>query len=216
MAYAFDGSGFGQFLVDAQRLITGARDHERHLASLVAALEHERARVGASPIEAAAVGSLALADRLRLNAGEHRQLAETLLTRLIGPVSNGALSSRIRVLVVDDSDSSRETTATVLEEAGFEAITATNGLEGVIVTHYAQPLVVLMDVTMPVLDGLETIRNYRRIEGEGDHTPIIAITAYDVYGMEEAALETGCNIYLSKPLNLEELDRAVKSLGFLV
>jgi len=158
MAYAFDGSGFGQFLVDAQRLITGARDHERQLASLVAALEHERARVGASPIEAAAVGSLALADRLRLNAGEHRQLAETLLTRLIGPVSNGALSSRIRVLVVDDSDSGRETTATVLEEAGFEAITATNGLEGVIVTHYAQPLVVLMDVTMPVLDGLEAAR----------------------------------------------------------
>ena len=56
---------------------------------------------------------------------------------------------------------------------------------------------------------------FRRLEGEGTHTPIIAITAYDVYGMQEAALETGCNLYLSKPLNLEELDRAVKSLGFL-
>ena len=151
MAYAFDSSGFGQFLVDAQRLLSGARDHERQLASLVAVLEHER-------VEAAAVGPLALADRLRLAAGEHRQLAETLLTRLIGPVINGAVPSRIRVLVVDDSDSSRETTATILEEAGFEAITATNGLEGVIVAHYAHPLVVLMDVTMPVLDGLEAAR----------------------------------------------------------
>ena len=158
MAHAFDGSGFGQFLVDAQRLIIGARDHEQQLSSLVAVLEHERARVGASPVEAAGAGLLALADRLRLAAGEHRQLVETLLSRLIGPVSHGALPSRIRVLVVDDSDSSRETTATILEEAGFDAMTATNGLEGVIVAHYARPLVVLMDVTMPVLDGLEAAR----------------------------------------------------------
>jgi CheY-like chemotaxis protein len=155
MAYAFDGSGFGQFLVDAQRLIAAARDHEQQLASFLAIVEDERARVGAPPLEAPAG---LLADRLRLAAGEHRQLAETLLTRLIGPVSNAALPSRIRVLVVDDSDSSRETTATILEEAGFDAITAANGLEGVIVAHYANPLVVLMDVTMPVLDGLEAAR----------------------------------------------------------
>jgi CheY-like chemotaxis protein len=44
----------------------------------------------------------------------------------------------------------------------------------------------------------------------------VAITAYDVYGMEEAAMENGCNKYLSKPLDLEELDRALKSLGFVV
>ena len=51
-------------------------------------------------------------------------------------------------------------------------------------------------------------------KADGDHTPIVAITAYDVYGMEEAAKENGSNIYLSKPLDLEELDRALKSLGF--
>ncbi len=54
------------------------------------------------------------------------------------------------------------------------------------------------------------------LEAEGDHTPIVAITAYDVYGMEEAALETGSNVYLTKPLDLSELDRALKGLGFIV
>ena len=69
---------------------------------------------------------------------------------------------------------------------------------------------------MPVLDGLETVKNFRKKEGNDDRVPIVAITAYDVYGMEEAALETGCNRYLSKPLDLEELDRTLKGLGFIV
>jgi CheY-like chemotaxis protein len=74
----------------------------------------------------------------------------------------------------------------------------------------------VVDLNMPVLDGLETVKSFRKLEGEGEHVPIIAITAYDVYGMEEAALQTGANVYLSKPLDLEEFDRALKGLGFLV
>ena len=57
-------------------------------------------------------------------------------------------------------------------------------------------------------------KTFRELEGDGEQTPIVAITAYDVYGMEEAALETGCNKYLRKPLDLDELDRTLKSLGF--
>jgi CheY-like chemotaxis protein len=77
---------------------------------------------------------------------------------------------------VDDSESSRDMTATILEEAGFEAMTATNGLEGVIVAHYARPSVVLMDVTMPVLDGLEAAR-LLRASAETRHIKVIAYTA---------------------------------------
>jgi CheY-like chemotaxis protein len=79
-----------------------------------------------------------------------------------------------------------------------------------------QPSLLIIDLNMPVLDGLETVKNFRKLEGNGEHVPIVAITAYDVYGMEEAALETGCNKYLSKPIDLSELDRALKSLGFVV
>ena len=79
-----------------------------------------------------------------------------------------------------------------------------------------RPSLLVVDLNMPVLDGLETIKKFRKLEGDGDHTPIVTITAYDVYGMEEAALETGSNVYLTKPLDLEDLDRALKDLGFIV
>src|ERR1044072_6307166 len=102
------------------------------------------------------------------------------------------------------------------ELKGYNVVEAEDGQQALDMARRYRPNLIVVDLNMPVLDGLETIKNFRKLEGEGDHTPIVAITAYDVYGMEEAALETGCNIYLSKPLNLEELDRAVKSLGFLV
>jgi CheY-like chemotaxis protein len=63
---------------------------------------------------------------------------------------------------------------------------------------------------------LEAVKGVRQLEGSGEKVPIVAITAYDVYGMQDAALETGCNKYLSKPLDLDELDRALKGLGFIV
>jgi CheY-like chemotaxis protein len=179
MAHTFDGSGFGQLLLEAERLLSGARDYEQRLASLVAILEGESAHVAisATPIETT-VGLLAIVGQLRDVAGEHRELAERLLTRLVGQraVSDGALPPRACVLVVDDSESSRDMTATVLEEAGFETITATNGLEGLVVAHYARPAAVLMDVTMPVLDGVEAARLIRASAVTRD-VKVIAYTA---------------------------------------
>jgi CheY-like chemotaxis protein len=180
MPHAFDGRSFGQFLLEAERLLSGVRDHEQRLTSLLAILESETSQtgVGTIPIAESGMDVLGMVGRLRADAGEHRQLAETLLNRLVGlpPIGNGVLSTRVRVLVVDDSESSREMTATILEEAGFEAMTATNGLEGVIVAHYARPSVVLMDLTMPVLDGLEAAR---LIQASADtrHVKVIAYTA---------------------------------------
>jgi len=177
MAHAFDSHSFGQLLDDAERLVTCARDHEQRLASLVSLLEGAVAGVTAtagSPVSVAAsglegetaievgatTGLLATISQLRLVAGDSRQLAETILARLVGnrAVIDRSPGLRTRVLVVDDSDTSRETTATILEEAGFDAMTANNGLEAVIVAYYARPSVVLMDVTMPVLDGFEAAR----------------------------------------------------------
>jgi len=119
------------------------------------------------------------------------------------------------VLVAEDSVDTRIMLKRAFELKGYRVFEAEDGKQALDMARRYRPSLLVIDLNMPVLDGLETIRKYRRLEGEGDHTPIIAITAYDVYGMEEAALETGCNVYLSKPLNLEELDRAVKSLGFL-
>lgn len=121
------------------------------------------------------------------------------------------------VLVAEDSVDTRIMLKRAFELKGYRVFEAEDGQQALELARRFRPSLLIVDLNMPVLDGLETIRSFRKLEGKGgNQTPIIAITAYDVYGMEEAALETGCNIYLSKPLNLEELDRAVKSLGFLV
>ena len=102
------------------------------------------------------------------------------------------------------------------ELKGYRVFEAEDGGQALQLARTYRPSLIVIDLNMPVLDGLETIRTYRQLEGEGDHTPIVAITAYDVYGMEEAALETGSNVYLTKPLDLSELDRVLKGLGFIV
>jgi len=102
------------------------------------------------------------------------------------------------------------------ELKGYRVYEAEDGQQALDLARRYRPSLLVIDLNMPVLDGLETIKSFRKLEGSGDHTPIVAITAYDVYGMEEAARETGSNAYLTKPLDLEQLDRAIRSLGFVV
>lgn len=102
------------------------------------------------------------------------------------------------------------------ELKGYSVIEAEDGNEALQVVNHHRPSLILIDLNMPVIDGLEAIRKIRKLEAPGEQVPIVAITAFDVYGMKEAALETGCNSYLSKPLDMDELDRALKGLGFLV
>lgn len=102
------------------------------------------------------------------------------------------------------------------ELKGYHVFEAEDGQQALDMARLYHPSLIVVDLNMPVLDGLETIKNFRELEGEEERTPIVAITAYDVYGMEEAAKENGSNVYLTKPLDLEELDRALKDLGFIV
>lgn len=101
------------------------------------------------------------------------------------------------------------------ELKGYQVFEAEDGQQAIDIARQYKPSLIVIDLNMPVLDGLEAVKNFRSLEGEGEHVPIVAITAYDVYGMEEAAIETGCNRYLAKPLNLSDLDRVLKDLGFL-
>lgn len=120
------------------------------------------------------------------------------------------------VLVAEDSTDTRIMLKRAFELKGYRVFEAENGEQALEMAGRYRPSLMVIDLNMPVLDGLETVRNFRKSEGNADHIPIVAITAYNVYGMEEAALETGCNTYLSKPLDLAELDRKLKGLGFLV
>jgi len=120
------------------------------------------------------------------------------------------------VLVAEDSIDTRIMLKRAFELKGYRVFEAEDGKQALDIARRFHPSLIVVDLNMPVLDGLETIKHFRKLEGEGDHTPIVAITAYDVYGMEEAAKENGTNVYLTKPLDLEELDRALKGLGFIV
>ncbi|HEY6217592.1 MAG TPA: response regulator [Pyrinomonadaceae bacterium] len=120
------------------------------------------------------------------------------------------------VLVAEDSEDTRIMLKRAFELKGYRVFEAEDGQQALEMARQYRPSLMVIDLNMPVLDGLETIKHFRELEGEGEHVPIIAITAYDVYGMEEAALESGSNLYLSKPLDLEEFDRALRSLGFIV
>jgi two-component system, cell cycle response regulator DivK len=120
------------------------------------------------------------------------------------------------VLVAEDSADTRIMLKRALELKGYRVFEAEDGQQALDVARRYRPSLIVIDLNMPVLDGLEAVKKFRNREREGEHVPIIAITAYDVYGMEEAALDMGCNVYLSKPLDLEEFDRTLKSLGFIV
>jgi len=102
------------------------------------------------------------------------------------------------------------------EIKGYRVYEAEDGMEALDIAKRFKPSLIVIDLNMPVLDGLETVKNLREREIPGEQTPIVAITAYDVPGMEDAALETGCDRYLRKPLDLTELDRALRSFGFVV
>lgn len=119
------------------------------------------------------------------------------------------------VLVAEDSTDTRIMLKRAFELKGYRVFEAENGEEALEITRRQRPSLILMDLNMPVVDGLEAIEKVRKLEGSGEHVPIVAITGFDVYGMEEAAFETGCSIYLNKPIDLDELDRVLKGLGFI-
>ena len=140
-----------------------------------------------------------------------------MVTEEYGLTSNSAAAIIYpSVLVAEDSEDTRIMLKRAFELKGYRVFEAEDGQQALDVARRYRPSLIVMDLNMPVLDGLEAIKNFRKLEREGEHVPIIAITAYNVYGMEEAALEAGSNIYLSKPLNLEDFDRTLKSLGFIV
>jgi CheY-like chemotaxis protein len=149
MAHTFDSGSFGELAGDAEQLATGAAALEHKLATLAGALHPDQ--------KLAVVATL---DDLRVSAREQRRVADSLRARLMGdiPAAIDGAPRRPLVLVVDDSSDNRDMAAMLLETAGFDTITAGNGLEGVIVAHYTRPALVIMDIAMPVLDGVHAAR----------------------------------------------------------
>ena len=116
------------------------------------------------------------------------------------------------ILLVEDSDDSRHVLKLSLEANGYRVLEAHGGREAVEAARERCPDLILMDLNMPEMDGLAAARLIRECREPCQDVPIVALTAFDVYGMREAALEAGCNDYLTKPVDFDLLDRTVRRL----
>jgi len=116
------------------------------------------------------------------------------------------------VLLAEDEAVNRMTTKIFLERQGYRVITAGNGSEAVDIFKAQAVDLVIMDVQMPEMDGVEATRVIREAEsaGGGHKIPIVALTAYALTGDREKFISQGMDDYLSKPVNLDELDRTVR------
>jgi two-component system, cell cycle response regulator DivK len=116
------------------------------------------------------------------------------------------------ILVVDDSADTRAVLCRTLAADGYRVIEAADGREAVEVALRECPDLILMDLNMPVMDGLAATERIRDLRERCGDVAIVAVTAFDTYGMREAALEAGCQAYLLKPLALDELESVVERL----
>jgi two-component system cell cycle response regulator DivK len=107
-----------------------------------------------------------------------------------------------RILVVEDNERNMYLIGFILRNNGYEVIKARTGEEGIELANKEKPDLVLMDIQLPGIDGLETTRRIRESELDGD-TPIVALTSYTMTGDREKALKAGCTGYLEKPINPE-------------
>lgn len=111
---------------------------------------------------------------------------------------------RSKVLVVEDYDDTREFMKFLLQDYGFEVAEAANGFEAIEAVKRQVPDLILMDISMPGMDGLTAARKIREQKGSKE-TPIIAITAYGELARQKA-LEAGCDGSISKPIDFEDLE----------
>ncbi len=107
-----------------------------------------------------------------------------------------------RVLVVDDTEANIHLMRFILEKNGFEVIEARSGTEGVELAVQEKPDLVLMDIQLPDIDGLEATKRIRASDANGN-IPIIALTSYAMPGDRERMIAAGCTGYISKPIDVK-------------
>ncbi|HUO28953.1 MAG TPA: response regulator [Bryobacteraceae bacterium] len=117
-----------------------------------------------------------------------------------------------RILLVEDNEMNRDMLSRRLRHRGYEVLVALDGREGVEMARRAQPDVVLMDLSLPVIDGWTATRMLKSDAGTRA-IPVVALTAHAMLGDEEKALEAGCDDYATKPISLPELLDIIEKLA---
>ena len=115
------------------------------------------------------------------------------------------------VLVVEDFEDNRFMMRRLLEMSGYRVVEAVNGEQAVEVAASERPDLILMDLSLPKLDGLAATRRIRQSNGLGE-VPIVAVSAHDTSDFHADALAAGCNEYVTKPIDFDQLESLLKKL----
>jgi len=116
-----------------------------------------------------------------------------------------------KILLIEDNEMNRDMLSRRLERHGFKLVMAKDGQEGVQLSVEEIPDLILMDMSLPVLDGWEATKQIKSNE-KTSHIPIIALTAHAMSGDREKAMEAGCDEYDTKPINLPRLLEKIEAL----
>ena len=115
------------------------------------------------------------------------------------------------VLLVEDTEDNRFMMRRLLEMSGYRVVEAMNGEEAVKLARAESPQLILMDLSLPVIDGLAATRLIRKVPAL-QATPIIAVSAHDTSDFQDEAVEAGCNSYVTKPIDFNELELLIQQL----
>jgi len=109
-----------------------------------------------------------------------------------------------KILVVEDNEMNRDMLTRRLERKGFEVVIAIDGKAGIDMAASSNPDIILMDLSLPVIDGWEATRQIKANPAT-QSIPVIALTAHAMAGDEQKALKAGCDNYDTKPIDLKRL-----------
>jgi CheY-like chemotaxis protein len=134
--------------------------------------------------------------------------AESVQSRGIDPVDSHDV---VKVLLVEDTEDNRQMMRRLLEMSGYRVVEAINGVEAVRLASEERPRIILMDLSLPLIDGLTATRRIRSLPGLSK-VPIVAVSAHDTADFHSEALAAGCNAYVTKPIDYPELEEVVNRL----
>lgn len=120
-------------------------------------------------------------------------------------------TAQTRVLLVEDTEDNRVMMRRLLEMSGYSVIEAVNGVEAITQAEHDVPEIILMDLSLPLIDGLAATRRIRQLPSLKG-VPIIAVSAHDTLDFHAEALAAGCDAYITKPIDYGELEGLIESL----
>lgn len=119
--------------------------------------------------------------------------------------------NEVNVLLVEDTEDNRLMMRRLLELSGYRVSEAVNGVEAVKAAERESPHIILMDLSLPIVDGLTATRRIRQLPDLG-RVPIIAVSAHDTADFHAEALAAGCDAYMTKPVDYTELEDLISDL----